>query len=403
MQKLNGQSLRRVGDCWKNNLEGAGMNALRVLGGCVLLLCLAGCGNFMSIHRENDISPSKDGGARLTLADAKQRAVISSRQPSGPTVVCAEPSPDVMQALAASNSLAFTDEKRTAQIANQLSDSAANIGLRTQSIQLLRDGMYRLCEGYAGGALGEGEFSSLQRRYQNLMLGLLAIEQLTGAVSAPQTALISGGAASAGALQADLKAMEAAWKTQSDELSELEKSHQIAKQDSAKAKDALKAIEEKIEATQDDDEAKADLVKQHETAAAEVVAKDAEVGRLAKNISTQKALVDSAKQAIQSAQAKVTAATSSQAQFNQTRGIQNPEVTEKIASAVTSIVSSVISTSFTQESCHGFLMKALQPRGDKETAIPDSLFQACIAHMQIRVETETGILNLQLKNLSKTK
>lgn len=366
------------------------MNTGRVLVGCSLLLCLAGCGNFMSIHRENDISPSGDGGARLTLADAKQRAVISSRKAAGQTVVCAEPSPDVMQALAASNSLAFTDEKRTAQIANQLSDSAANIGLRTQSIQLLRDGMYRLCEGYAGGALTATEFSSLQRRYQNLMLGLLAIEQLTGAVSGPQTAITTGGMASVGALQAELKTLEAAWKTESDALSDLEKAHQIAKQEMVKAKSSLQAIDEKIKAAEDDD-SKKELLKERETAEADVLTKNAETDRLARNISTQKALVDSAKHAIQSAQAKVSAATSSQAQFNQMRAAHDPKVTAEVANGVQKIVTTVISTSFTQESCHGFLMIEFN-RDSKVSKVPEGLVDACIENMKARVNAETKAL-----------
>ena len=54
--------------------------------------------------------------------------------------------------------------------------------------------MYRLCEGYASGALDEIGYSRLQRRYQNIMLGLLAIEQLTGATVASQAAI--GGNAS---------------------------------------------------------------------------------------------------------------------------------------------------------------------------------------------------------------
>jgi len=59
--------------------------------------------------------------------------------------------------------------------------------------------MYRLCEGYAGGAIDGPEFNRQQRRYQNLMLSLLAIEQLTGAVVARQVGLGEGaGAASTG-------------------------------------------------------------------------------------------------------------------------------------------------------------------------------------------------------------
>ena len=55
--------------------------------------------------------------------------------------------------------------------------------------------MYRLCEGYASGALDDIAYARLQRRYQAIVTGLLAIEQLTGAVVANQVSI--GGNASA--------------------------------------------------------------------------------------------------------------------------------------------------------------------------------------------------------------
>lgn len=51
-------------------------------------------------------------------------------------------------------------------------------------------------KGSRGGALSAADFKKLQRRYQSLMLGLLAIEQITGAV-APRPALIGGTATAA--------------------------------------------------------------------------------------------------------------------------------------------------------------------------------------------------------------
>ncbi len=62
-----------------------------------------------------------------------------------------------------------------------VSEAAANIGLRTQTIQTLRDGFYRVCEAYMNG-LSEEQYSIMLRRFQTNMIALLAIEQLTGAV-----------------------------------------------------------------------------------------------------------------------------------------------------------------------------------------------------------------------------
>jgi hypothetical protein len=115
---------------------------------------------------------------------------------------CAEPSPDAISALASSiaGSGELTAEKVQAalklQAALSQTETSSFVGIRTQTIQLLRDGMYRLCEAYMSDALDGRSYNRLQRRYQNLMMGLLSIEQLTGAIVAPQIAIVGGAAAS---------------------------------------------------------------------------------------------------------------------------------------------------------------------------------------------------------------
>ncbi|HEY8360462.1 MAG TPA: hypothetical protein VIL30_23650, partial [Ramlibacter sp.] len=106
-------------------------------------MALAGCANMLSIHREDVVTPAADApGARLVLIDAKQRAITSVARPSKPrdgqngptyrTVVCAEPSPDALQALAASNAITVSDsDQRQAKIAQVIQETAASIGLRT--------------------------------------------------------------------------------------------------------------------------------------------------------------------------------------------------------------------------------------------------------------------------------
>ncbi|MGH8603978.1 MAG: hypothetical protein ACREXR_14780, partial [Gammaproteobacteria bacterium] len=77
------------------------------------------------------------------------------------------------------------------KLAGSLSESGSNIGLRTQTIQLLRDSMYRLCEAYLSGVIGAEEYRRLLLRYQNSTIALLAVEQLTGAVPPRQIILRS--------------------------------------------------------------------------------------------------------------------------------------------------------------------------------------------------------------------
>lgn len=159
---------------------------------------LSGCtlAEFNSINRQ--FNPTH-GDSRLI--DAKQRAIISHARlgkngadgKPAHFVVCAEPSPDALQATAAAleGSGAFDNgnAEGALQAAAGFSESAASIGLRTQSIQLLRDSYYRNCEGFANGALDEVAFNVVHQRFQNHTVALLAIEQLTGAAIAPAVAI----------------------------------------------------------------------------------------------------------------------------------------------------------------------------------------------------------------------
>lgn len=159
----------------------------------LVALALAGCANLNSINHK--FKP--DEGDSLSI-DAKQRTVYTVTKNYGDATwkaFCAEPSPDALSALSASLGLDAAGATKALGVALASQEGAASIGLRTQTITVLRDAMYRLCEGYASGALDDVGFSRLQRRYQGIMLGLLAIEQLTGAVVANQAVL--GGSAEA--------------------------------------------------------------------------------------------------------------------------------------------------------------------------------------------------------------
>ena len=176
------------------------MLALRPL--LTLLICqsLGGCAYLTTYTRSVDLT-----GTNSVSMDVKQRVVFSQLR-SGKQgypeakVVCAEPSPDALTILGVSGGLDLSSASKQASVGATaaLAESGAFVGLRTQSIQLLRDAMYRLCEGYAGSAVEPSDFISMQRRYQSTMMGLIAIEQLTRPVVAGQVALASRVVATAG-------------------------------------------------------------------------------------------------------------------------------------------------------------------------------------------------------------
>jgi hypothetical protein len=152
----------------------------------VIALLFTGCAALNSVHRDFDVDDGK--GA---LIDIKQRSILVSAVPKKTTTtrtidaqggigeraqvleevttkvrVCAEPSPDALSVYAAEASA--TAGKAELGFASQ--EGGAFVGLRTQSIQLLRDAAYRLCEAYLSGAIGSAEYIEFARRQQKYML-----------------------------------------------------------------------------------------------------------------------------------------------------------------------------------------------------------------------------------------
>lgn len=187
----------------------------RLYVGLVVLpvIYLAGC-QTLSLK---EFSPL-DGQPKTAFIDIKQRAVLTAvrkielNRPSE-LIYCAEPSPDAISSIATQ----FASDTKykeilAATLAFGQQETGAFVGLRTQTIQLLRDGMFRLCEGYLGGALSSADFSWLSRRYQRNMVALLTIEQLTRVAQTPAIGLsgqsMASAARSAAAIQADIEQLE---------------------------------------------------------------------------------------------------------------------------------------------------------------------------------------------------
>lgn len=222
--------------------------ALAVL---VASLWIGGCANLNSIYRTFDVSqgnspmvdirqrailvaPNKtvteefDTNGKLTMREARENGVF----------VCAEPSPDAMASLAYELAAkGAIPEKASGELAFALQDSAAFTGIRTQSIQLLRDFGYRLCESRLSGAITSAQYDLLMRRYQKNIVALLAIEQLTGTVKAPPVVLTASGKAEATKSLAEQRAER---ERVGDQIAELERQKEGVKKkhDEAKAANA---------------------------------------------------------------------------------------------------------------------------------------------------------------------
>lgn len=147
------------------------------------LALLSACANLNSIDRSTAIG---ENGAKAVHLDVQQRLLIVNKFGK----YCAEPSPDAMAAYAAALGLAVGKPTKGSESASASGQStSASIGLRTQSITLMRDALYRMCEAYANNAVDDVQVVTLLNRSQDLTAVILAVEQLTGAVAANQASL----------------------------------------------------------------------------------------------------------------------------------------------------------------------------------------------------------------------
>ncbi|HYD38715.1 MAG TPA: hypothetical protein VEA60_13945 [Allosphingosinicella sp.] len=179
--------------------------ASRLVGLLALTAITSACANENSIFRHNTIWGKRpqviteDAKQRNTYVvpelvwdDAKKRRFVQNWR------ICAEASPDVFTALSTSAGadLGFnqsgTDTEAAAKLAIAIAESAGTIE-RTQTINLLRESMYRTCERYLSNALGKEAFVVQAGRDWRAMIAILAIEQLTRTARPAPTILIPGG------------------------------------------------------------------------------------------------------------------------------------------------------------------------------------------------------------------
>ena len=151
-------------------------------------LQLVGCtANDASIFRNVDID-----GTEATVVDAKQRMLITVVTEDG-VKFCAEPSPDALSAISSSLSTSlsvgvFGQGEGAASVAGSLQEAASEIGKRNATVQLFRDGWYRLCEGALNGDIGQSTYALLATKYADSTVVSLAIEELSGLTASTTTA-----------------------------------------------------------------------------------------------------------------------------------------------------------------------------------------------------------------------
>ena len=362
-------------------------------------LAVAGCTS--TIHRTDSFTSAS--GVQTLSIDAKQRVVIFATR-DGKKISCAEPSPDALSAFSSNFGGSLQNNAGVAaNLASSIAESAASIGLRTQSIQLLRDGMYRSCEAYAAGAINEEEFNRQQRRYQNLMLSLLAIEQISGAVVAKQVGLGAGkSTASVGENAKDAAAEQA--------------------QAEADLKSARTELDKLVAQRDADTKACGDTDKDKQKDA--IVCKNADQNN--KKVDDQKNIVSTAEMNLETAKLNLKAAravitTSSTGATVSFDGSSQPsKMTEAsaqyVAEAARTIVSTTLLASFAQEECTRLwdfitltkvdteeVKKVLVASGQNEQTITGSLETLAKSHNSRDIDDLARSIKLDQTQISKLK
>jgi hypothetical protein len=118
-------------------------------------------------------------GVRKISEDGKVTFAPNNR------VVCAEPSPDAMTALAASGTLKGTFGTEGVEASGAFAQAVGELGERTPVVQLLRDSLFRSCEAYMNGLLDEDDYYDILVFFDVYSTTLLGIESLTRTSRSP--------------------------------------------------------------------------------------------------------------------------------------------------------------------------------------------------------------------------
>lgn len=364
---------------------------------CVFMACgiLSSCADFNTISRRTSLpsSPAKNGVA--IHLDVQQRLVIYG--PDGR--YCAEPSPDAMAAYAAALALgASVPSQGAGSLAQAAQSSAASIGLRTQSITLMRDALYRLCEATANNTVSPLSATMLLARNQDLTAVVVAVEQLTGAVAANQAILTSTSNADASAsLIADASLLDSARKEETRKQEELTQAQ--AERDTQQAKVTTAQGDFDLAAAQTSaPENLPALENALNTEKNKLTTAEAKVGRAEDSLADAKRVREIIESKNSAALTQASASTSSAGQFSTvvSRKELSKEATEHLAAAVEGMVKEVLKKDYTVDACMNLLtnvtaFKTLDPAQEKGLSLT---LDQCTKLLTTKIQSEVGKLHV---------
>ena len=337
----------------------------------LLLMVVAGCGNanWSSISRSTDLpGPGQSEGLAIHL-DAEQRVVLAKDF----GIVCAEPSPDAISSFASSfgAGASVPSADVSAAVAQALTDSVASIGMRTQSITILRDHLYRLCEAYYGRAFDGDSVVATFARAQDLTAAVLAIEQLTGAVAARQA--VVGGTAGAASM-AGLSSVEGLLDAANARVDDRTQAFETTERELGEARMELQQAE--AAGNQERVQSLTERVSDLET--------ELEQRKLRLDDATE--YRDTVRSSRNTALADAQATASSEGSFSEplTSAVSlDSESAQEIADAIEHIISTLVEQTYVEETCIGIVT-----RSDAPTIVADTREAWCLDILSRIVEAD---------------
>jgi hypothetical protein len=334
-------------------------------------LVLAGCSaNFHSIYRTTAADENK-----IITTDAKQAQTIVQMGKDGVMRACAAKSPDVFQALSTAFSGNLSVEEAS-QIAAKIAgagstaESSASYRLHTQLTDTQNELLYQLCVNALNGTISKDQLATELHRYQNTMVTMLAIEQLTG-YAKPTIVGLGAGSASTGSADsiAKLQASIDALRANEQKINGL---LQTANKTAEAKKTAYDTQKKKYDDEKDETKKAAlepalkEAENQLKTAQGDVATYTAGLGEATKarqgaEAARDKALADATTNA-NGATVKVDAPTAT--------GL-NDQTAAKVADAVVALQKNHLTQRFTSDECLAFLFRGGSNNGGKTEGPPN--------------------------------
>ena len=380
------------------------------VGMVLLAIAVAGCANLQTVNRKSHF---KDGGRAIHL-DAQQRVILTAG-----SRFCAEPSPDALASYASSLGLGIAGpNKYSGSVAQAMQSNAGSIGLRTQSITLMRDALYRLCEAGLNKQISDVSAATFLTRSQDLTAVVLAIEQLTGAVAAPP--IVLSGSASANASALLLSNQQMLDQAKKDEVSARETAEKARKANeealvarNAKALEldnAKEAAAQAEESGTDEEKAAATakveaLAKEHQALKDEAAAKETSLTTAQQSLAQATKNREAIEAQRDSSYTSVAASTTGSGVIGVfQREPMEAGAVKDVAGAVKAMVERVLTKTYSTETCMAFLtMNYTLPANDTVRQRTEGeiveLSKTCLALVKAEIENETTRNQIQTQNL----